>query len=116
MSCIRLLLSFMLMLLVGGATALNAEDAGGDKHKGGGVRGTITAVDATAKTVTIKGEGDKTTTYTTTADTKVSIDRAPATLADLKVGDTAFVKADGTVASRIGVRHGEEKKKDEPAK
>ena len=58
------------------------------------------------KTVSIKGDGDA-VVYTTNDSTKISIDRKPATLADLKVGDTAFVRVDTTdktLAVRIGVR------------
>jgi hypothetical protein len=48
-------------------------------------RGTVSAVDATAMTVTLKGRaGD--TTVKVTADTKITKDREPAVFADIKEG------------------------------
>jgi hypothetical protein len=53
-----------------------------------GVAGTITAVDATAMTVTLKGRGPAGTEVTVkvTSDTKITKGREPAVFADLKEG------------------------------
>jgi hypothetical protein len=108
MTLTRIILSLLVALLIGGTSLLQAEDApaGGGKGGKGGVRGSITAIDLDKKTVSVKGDGDA-VVYTTNDQTKVSIDRKDATLADLKVGDTAFVRVDTTdktLAVRIGVR------------
>jgi hypothetical protein len=106
MSLTRLILSLLVALLIGGTSLLQAEDApAGGKGKGG-IRGSITAIDLDKKTITAKGDGDA-VVYTTNDATKVSIDRKDATLADLKVGDTAFLRVDTTdktLLVRIGVR------------
>jgi hypothetical protein len=111
MSLSRIILSLLVALLLGATSLLQAEDApAGGK---GGVKGSITAIDADKKTVSIKGDGDA-VVYTTNDSTKISIDRKPAALGDLKVGDTAFVRVDTTdktLAVRIGVKRG-----DTPAK
>jgi hypothetical protein len=61
---------------------------GGKAHKGTAYSGEITAVDATAKTFTIKGKGKKATekTISTDADTKYWLDGKAATWDDVKVG------------------------------
>lgn len=65
--------------------------------------GAITAVDATAKTVTIKD------TYTTSDTTKITDGGKAITLGDLKVGDTIYVtyakNGDKNDASKITVSH-----------
>src|SRR5258708_25164737 len=60
-----------------------------------GDRGTITAVDAPAKSLTIKRADDQTVTVTANDATKICKDGKAATFGDLKVGDKAgIVQAD----------------------
>jgi streptogramin lyase len=64
------------------------------KAKSGSVKGEVTAVDATAKTITVKGKtGDTTATW----DDKTTITPKGKTSGDIKVGDsvTVWYKADG---------------------
>jgi hypothetical protein len=64
--------------------------------------GKITDVSATSITVTPKNGTPS--TFTINASTKITIDKAPATATDLKVGQRAGVKSDdGTVATAISV-------------
>jgi hypothetical protein len=109
MSLTRLILTLLVALLIGGTSLLQAEDNAGNGNGGGnrgGIRGSITAIDLDKKTVTLKGTGDP-VVYTTNDQTKYSIDRKDSTLADLKVGDTGFVRVDTTdktLAVRISIR------------
>jgi hypothetical protein len=69
-------------------------DKGMAKAKSGSVKGEVTAVDATAKTITVKGKtGDTTATW----DDKTTITPKGKTSGDIKVGDsvTVWYKADG---------------------
>jgi Domain of unknown function (DUF5666) len=62
------------------------------KHGAPAAHGKVSAVDATAMTITISGKaGDK--TYTVTSDTKITKDKKPATLADIAVGDMVSIAA-----------------------
>jgi hypothetical protein len=66
----------------------------GMKMKSSSVKGEVTAVDATAKTITVKGKsGDTTATW----DDKTTITPKGKTSGDIKVGDnvTVWYKADG---------------------
>jgi Ca2+-binding RTX toxin-like protein len=65
--------------------------------------GTITAIDATAGTLTILTEKGATVTLTVDANTKFEINEAPATLADFHVGDAVEAKfnPDTNVATKI---------------
>lgn len=49
--------------------------------------GTLTAVDATANTITISDKTKEPRTFTIAPTTKITKDKKPATLADFKVGD-----------------------------
>lgn len=49
-------------------------------------RGKLTAVDTTAKTITVGGK-EKDRTFSVTSETRIKKDGKPATLADAKVGD-----------------------------
>ncbi|HEX7570643.1 MAG TPA: hypothetical protein VF492_09070 [Verrucomicrobiae bacterium] len=71
-------------------TAEAAAPAGKKQH-GLPFHGKVTAVDSTAMTVTV---GTK--TYNVTADTKITKDRKPATLADITAGENigGFAKKD----------------------
>lgn len=78
--------------LISAPSALRAEDASGTnapavtapkKHGGQPYHGKITAIDATAMTVTV---GTK--TFEITSSTKVTKEGKPATLADFAVGDS----------------------------
>jgi hypothetical protein len=71
------------------------------------VTGEVTAVDAKAKTVTVKGKkGD--VTVSTDDKTKVTMGKEMKSVADVKVGDKVIVKyseADGkNVAKSIGIK------------
>jgi Cu/Ag efflux protein CusF len=54
-------------------------------------QGTVTAVDAAAKTLTLKRKDGQSVTVTATDTTKIGKDRAKATLADIKAGDLVRV-------------------------
>jgi len=83
------------------------------KDKGGGtppVKGHVTAVDATASTITISA-GKKAATpgpqvFTVTSSTAIKIDGSTATLADIKPKMNAMVSvdADGKTAKRIMIK------------
>ena len=89
----------------------NAAAAPTPAHKHGkGVTGKVSAVDATAMTLTV---GEK--TFTVTSETKITKRKQPATLADIAVGDTVTViaKKDGNAVSiMVG---GKKAKADAPA-
>lgn len=73
------------------------------------VEGAITAVDATAKTVTVKVDGADKVIKTDDA-TKIKIGKNDAaTLADLKVGMEVKVSCKGECAAMIAVAHGKKK-------
>lgn len=63
-------------------------------------RGVITAVDAAAKTLTVKRADDETVTVTASDETKVCRNGEPAHFADLRVGDAA-----GILQAAHGDRH-----------
>ncbi len=67
------------------------------------IRGTIAAIDTTAGTVTVHPAQGSDVTVKVDASTKISRNEAPATLADLKVGDKVQAWYDGTsmLASRL---------------
>jgi preprotein translocase subunit YajC len=94
------------------ATSTNAPAATAHAKKhGAGVHGKVTAVDATASTLTIK---DK--TYNVTSTTKIIKDEKPAALADIQVGDAVrltFKKDAATGQLNATVIHVGEKKKAE---
>lgn len=76
------------------APAGDSMSKGTMKAKSGSVKGEVTAVDATAKTITVKGKsGDTTATW----DDKTTITPKGKTSGDIKVGDsvTVWYKADG---------------------
>jgi hypothetical protein len=64
--------------------AKESKEAG--KPNGMPLRGKLSAVDQTAKTITIEGK-EKSRTFHLTAETKIMKDGKAATLADAKVGD-----------------------------
>lgn len=79
------------------------------KKKAAAVHGAVTAVDATAMTVTV---GTK--TYTATSDTKITKDGQPATFADITVGETVGItskKGEGDKLNATAIRIGAAKKK-----
>ncbi len=81
------------------------------KKKGTAVHGAVTAVDATAMTVTV---GTK--TYNVTSDTKITKDGQPATLADVTVGATVSItykKDDAGKLTATAIHMGVKKKKTE---
>jgi len=82
------------------------------KAKSGSVKGEVTAVDATAKTITVKGKtGDTTATW----DDKTTITPKGKTSGDIKVGDsvTVWYKADGDTktATKIAIHPAKAMKK-----
>ena len=69
------------------------EPAKPKKHEGNVFRGTVSAVDAKAMTLTIKNR-----TFEVTSETKITKDGKPAILSDIAVGDKvggAYKKAEG---------------------
>ena len=90
-----------------------APDASAPAQKHGArIMGKVTAVDATAMTVTVAGKaGDN--TYTVTSDTKITKDGQPATFADITVGTAihgAYKKdGDKMTATMIGIGKGKKK-------
>ncbi len=84
--------------------------------------GTITAIDATANTVTIqttKKQGDKSESFTVTSTTKIKKDKKAATLADFAVGDKVtigYTEAAGVMtATSLYPSGGKPSKKDKAA-
>lgn len=68
-------------------------------------RGHVTAVDTTAQTITIESKAAGSSTFTVTATTKITVNKATATLADVKVGQSAVVTSDdGKTATAITAR------------
>ena len=63
-------------------------------HRGPGVAGTITAIDA--NTITVKTRDGQTAQVTVNEKTEYRKDRAAAALTDLKVGDMVFVRGEKT--------------------
>jgi hypothetical protein len=116
MKFLNLLFAVLVLALPFSMATLHAEDAAPKKEKGNPadrVRGEITAVSAssiTIKTTGADGAADTSTTLAITADTKVSIDRMPATAADLKVGDRVYATKAGENAASINVRRNGGKK------
>ena len=93
------------------AAGTNAPAAAAPTHKHGlPFKGKITAVDATAMTITI-GEH----TYNITSKTKISKDGNPATLADFAVGDSVAgaYKKNGDKLDALSLHSGAKKKKAE---
>ena len=63
--------------------------------------GKVSAVDTTAKTITIDSKKDGSKTFTVTDTTEIKLDGKVVTLADLTAGTKAAVKFDGTTALKI---------------
>ena len=83
-------------------------------HKKAGIHGKVSAVEATAMTVTVTGKaGDN--TYNVTSDTKIMKDGAPATFADITVGEMVYgtFKKDGDKMNAVKITIGKAKKKAE---
>lgn len=82
------------------------KEAKAEKAKSHQFTGEITAVDAAAKTVTLKNKKDETKTFAADAAKVATGDKKEASLADLKVGDkvvASYVEEGGkNVASKIG--------------
>jgi Domain of unknown function (DUF5666) len=81
-------------------------------HEGSGVHGKVSAVDATAMTVTVTAkDGDK--TITVTSDTKITKDGADAQFSDITVGEMiiAACKQDGDKLTATKIMIGKAKKK-----
>ena len=115
------LFSIVIAALIALPAITRAQDAGAPpagtkKPHGSMFSGKVSAVDAAAMTVTVTGKtGD--TTYTITADTKITKDGQAATLADVAVGQAvsgAFKKdsAGKMTASTLAIG-GKKKKKAE---
>ena len=84
-----------------------ADDAKAEKPKPHQFTGEITAIDTTAKTVTVKNDKGESKTFTLAATVKIATaDKKAAELTDLKVGDkihTVYTEDGGKdVASKIG--------------
>ncbi|HVT16601.1 MAG TPA: hypothetical protein VHQ90_10555 [Thermoanaerobaculia bacterium] len=83
---------------------------GGKAHKGAAYNGEVTAVDATAKTFTVKGKGKKAAekTLSVDADTKYWLDGKAATWDDVKSGlwasGTSHKDGDKNVASTVKLK------------
>ncbi len=81
-----------------------------DKEGPAGVKGRVTAVDATAKTITIsagkKSDASGPQTFAVTTATVIKIDGTTATLADIKPKMNASVvpAADGKTAKRVTIK------------
>ncbi len=86
------------------ANRLVARDAGNQDQAR--VRGMLTAVDATAGTLSITPEHGSAVDLKTDAKTRISLNEAPATLADLHTGNAAAAAYDATtmVASSLAAR------------
>ena len=94
--------------------AANSSSATAPAHKKATIHGKVSAVDATAMTVTVTGKaGDS--TYTVTSDTKITKDGAPATFADITVGEMigGTYKKDGDKMYATKIVIGKAKKKAE---
>lgn len=70
-------------------SALSQDATGGEKKKGppaNAVMGVVKSVDASAKTVTVEPKGGEAKTFSVSEKTKIKIDGADKTLADLTEG------------------------------
>jgi hypothetical protein len=70
-------------------SALSQDATGGEKKKGppaNAVSGVVKSVDASANTVTVEVKGGEAKTFTVNDKTKIKIDKADKTLADLTEG------------------------------
>jgi hypothetical protein len=97
-------------------SALSQDATGGEKKKGppaNAVMGVVKSVDASAKTVTVEAKGGEAKTFTVTEKTKIKVDKADKTLADLteglrvtvvpgKKGDTAMSINGNSAAAKGG--------------
>jgi hypothetical protein len=91
--------------------ATNSPSATPPVHKKATIHGKVSAVDATAMTVTVTGKaGDK--TYYVTSDTKIAKDGAPAAFADITVGEVVYgtYKKDGDKMNAVKITIGKPKK------
>ena len=76
---------------------------GGGRAQPPGTGGQITSVSANSITVEPRAGGPK--TFALTADTKITVDQAPATAADLKTGLRGrVVSKDGKAADEVQIR------------
>jgi hypothetical protein len=91
----------VLALALLGATAALADAAAG--HRRASVRGTISAVDATAGTLTIAPRHGNGVTLHTDAQTRLAVNGADATLAEIPVGAAAYAVYDATTLSALRV-------------
>jgi hypothetical protein len=103
-------------VMMGTAVRVSADDttnAPAAPAKAKAFRGTLSAVDATAKTITVDNKTEKGRVFGVTSDTKIIKDGKPATLSDGVVGDpiggTYTTGADGKMVAKT-VRFGAMKK------
>jgi len=86
------------------------------KHHGGAaINGKVSAVDATAMTVTVSTKKGGDQTFTVTSDTKITKNDASVTFADITVGEVVSVasKKDGDKMTATKITIGKPKKKAE---
>jgi len=68
------------------------------------ISGTLTAIDAAIPTITVKNDSDgKELVMIFNHHSSVTIDNANAGIADLKVGDKAFIRFEKTIAKSVSV-------------
>jgi Cu/Ag efflux protein CusF len=70
------------------------------------VMGTISKVDASSNSLTLKSDDDKERSFTVDSAAKITLDGKSATLADLKAGQKVTVNADTNNASSISASSG----------
>jgi hypothetical protein len=97
------------------ATPDTTAPAAKKKHGGAAIHGKVSAVDATAMTVTVSTKKGGDQTFTVNTDTKISKNDASATFADITVGEVVSVasKKDGEKMTATKITIGKPKKKAE---
>jgi len=85
------------------------------KHGGAAIHGKVSAVDATAMTLTVSTKKNGDQTFTVTTDTKIMKNDASATIADITVGEVVSIdsKKDGDKMTATKITIGKPKKKAE---
>lgn len=99
-------ISMAVFLALSATATLCAAEGGPFKNNDPTISGTLIAIDVTAPTVTVKNDADgKETIMVFNHHSCVTVDNANASVADLKVGDKAYIRFEKNIAKSVSVLH-----------
>ncbi len=98
--------AMFIALGLGSVVALPAAEGGPYRNNDPTITGSLVAIDVTAPTVTVKNDADgKETVMVFNHHSFITVDNANASVADLKVGDKAYIRFEKNIAKSVSVLH-----------